>query len=51
MVVGEGFNGEGAMGRRVQKNFILGILWFLGVALAAREMRNPRVARFFSAVR
>jgi hypothetical protein len=43
MVVGEGFNREGAKGRREKKNFILGILWFLGVALAARRARNPRV--------
>ena len=45
MVVGEGFNREGVNRRRGKNFFILGILWFLGVALAAREMRNSIVAR------
>jgi hypothetical protein len=45
MIVGEEFNREGAERRRERKIFILRILRFRGVALAARETRNPRLAR------
>jgi hypothetical protein len=40
MVVGEGVSREGAKRRSGKKFFIFGILWFLGVALAARRARN-----------
>ncbi|HEY8666406.1 MAG TPA: hypothetical protein VIL86_07060 [Tepidisphaeraceae bacterium] len=45
MVVGEGFNRAGEKRGEEKKIFIVGILWFLGVALAAREMRNSIVMR------